>query len=116
MLQWLALAMAVIAEVSGTTMMKWIGQNESLTGYALLFALIGLSYFFLSKAITRIPLSTAYAAWEGVGLVAITVIGCLLFKESLTVAKLLGISTILLGIFLLKNGTIHKSSGGDTHE
>lgn len=116
MLQWLALAMAVAAEVSGTTMMKWIGQNESLTGYAFLFALIGLSYFFLSKAIVKIPLSTAYATWEGVGLVAITIIGCLLFKESLSAAKLLGITTILLGIFLLKNGTTHKNTGGGTNE
>ena len=104
MLQWCALALAIITEVTGTTMLKIVGQNESVIGYVLLLAMIGLSYFLLSKAIVKIPLSVAYATWEGMGLIAITGIGCFLFNEGLSLAKILGVGAILVGIVLLKYG------------
>lgn len=104
MLQWCALALAIITEVTGTTMLKVVGQNESIYGYLLLLVMIGLSYFLLSKAIVKIPLSVAYATWEGIGLVAITGIGCILFNEGLSLAKVLGVGSILIGIVLLKFG------------
>lgn len=113
MMQWYALMFAVIAEVTGTTMMKLLGHNESTAGYCFIFTMIGLSYFLLSKAIIKIPMSTAYAVWEGLGLVAITVIGCVLFNEKLPPAKLFGFAAILLGIILLKTGTF---IGGEHHE
>ncbi|WP_196599684.1 DMT family transporter [Pectinatus frisingensis] len=112
MKQWYALILAVIAEVTGTTMMKILGGRESIEGYFFIFGMIGLSYFLLSKAITLIPMSTAYAVWEGLGLMIITAIGCLMFKETLPLPKLVGFSAILLGIFLLKTGT----TGGEKHE
>lgn len=106
MLQWCALALAIITEVTGTTMLKVVGQNESIYGYLLLLVMIGLSYFLLSKAIVKIPLSVAYATWEGIGLIAITGIGCILFNEGLSLAKVLGVGSILIGIVLLKFGMI----------
>lgn len=105
MLQWCALALAIITEVMGTTMLKVVGQTESIFGYILLLAMIGLSYFLLSKAIVKIPLSVAYATWEGAGLIAITGIGCILFNEGLSLIKFLGVGAILMGIILLKCGT-----------
>lgn len=105
MLQWCALALAIITEVTGTAMLKVVGQSESIFGYLLLFAMIGFSYFLLSKAIVKIPLSIAYATWEGMGLIAITGIGCVLFNEGLSLVKVLGIAAVLVGIILLKCGT-----------
>lgn len=112
MKQWYALISAVIAEVIGTTMIKLMGNDQSAAGYCLVFALIGISYFLLSKAITLIPISTAYAVWEGLGLICITFIGWLVFRETLPPAKIAGFSAIFLGIALLKAGT----TGGENHE
>lgn len=112
MKQWYALMFAVIAEISSTTMLKFFGDNESVISYSIVFTLIGFSYYLLSKAVTKIPISTAYAVWEGSGLIAITIIGCLIFAEKLSASKLIGFSAILLGIILLKNGTIN----GEHHE
>lgn len=116
MKQWYMLMLAIIAEVTGTTMLKFVGQNESLFGYVLLLAMIGFSYFLLSKAVVKIPLSIAYATWEGIGLIAITIIGWVLFNEKLPIVKVLGITAILAGIILLKNGMIKHSTVGDQHE
>lgn len=109
MLQWCALILAIITEVVGTTMLKIVGQNESAGGYVFLLAMIGLSYFLLSKAIVKIPLSVAYATWEGMGLIAITGIGCVLFNEGLSGTKILGVGAVLVGIVLLKHGMVETA-------
>ncbi|WP_110955402.1 SMR family transporter [Anaerosinus massiliensis] len=116
MLQWCALFLAIITEVTGTTMLKFVGQNESIAGYTVLLIMVGLSYFLLSKAIVKIPLSVAYATWEGIGLVVITGIGCILFQEQLSVLKILGVSIIVLGIILLKRGMVESASGDGKNE
>lgn len=116
MLQWCMLILAIITEVTGTTMLKVVGQDESIHGYLLLLALVGLSYYLLSKAIVKIPLSVAYATWEGLGLIAVTGIGCILFNEGISPAKLLGVCAVLIGIVLLKYGMVKKEAAGDRHE
>ncbi|MDQ0204535.1 DMT family transporter [Pectinatus haikarae] len=112
MKQWYALIFAVIAEVSGTTIMKKFGNDESIMMYCIIFSFIGISYFLLAKAVTRIPMSTAYAFWEGVGLAAITFIGWSVFEEKLPIAKIVGFSAIFIGIILLNFGTVC----GEKHE
>lgn len=97
-------------------MLKFVGQGESATGYVFLLAMIGLSYFLLSKAIVKIPLSVAYATWEGAGLIAITGIGCILFNEGLSPAKILGVGAILVGIVLLKYGMTKRKVTGEQNE
>ena len=116
MLQWCALFLAIITEVVGTTMLKFVGQNVSIFGYGLLLLMVGLSYFFLAKAITKIPLSVAYATWQGMGLIAITGIGCVLFNEGISLTKIAGIGSILLGIVLLKYGMSTAKNCGDMRE
>lgn len=116
MKQWCMLALAIIAEVMGTTLLKLVGQSESVVGYVILLALIGLSYVLLSKAVVKIPLSVAYAAWEGMGLIAVTAIGCILFNEGLPPVKILGVTAILAGILLLKHGMVKRRIAGERHE
>jgi len=116
MLQWCALFLAIITEVTGTTMMKIVGQNESIGGYLLLLVMVGLSYFLLSKAIVKIPLSIAYATWEGMGLIVMTGIGYILFQEVLSVSKIFGVGFILFGMLLLKKGMVTAKTAGDKNE
>lgn len=116
MLQWCALFIAIITEVAGTTMLKFVGENVSVFNYGVLLFMVGLSYFFLAKAVTKIPLSVAYATWEGLGLIAVTGIGCLLFNEVMSMKKFAGIGAILVGIILLKYGISDAKKCGDLNE
>ncbi|EJA3063893.1 multidrug transporter subunit MdtJ, partial [Cronobacter sakazakii] len=50
-------------------------------------------------------LGVAYALWEGVGIVLITLFSVLLFNETLTVQKALGLLVLIAGILLIKTGT-----------
>ncbi len=58
------LALAIIAEITGTLSMKWAASGGH-TGFILMLAMIALSYIFLAFAVKKIALGVAYALWEG---------------------------------------------------
>ena len=111
MIYWLFLLAAIIAEVLGTSAMKYASGSAPLAGYLAMYPLIALSYFCLARAVQRIPLGVAYALWEGLGLTMIALVGTLLFAEPLSTCQTIGILLLLGGIALLKSGT-HEG----THE
>ena len=43
--------------------------------------------------------------WEGVGILFITLFSVLLFEELLSVTKIAGLATLVVGIALIKSGT-----------
>jgi len=56
----------------------------------------------------RIDMSITYAVWSGVGTVLTAVVGILLFKEGVSMAKLSGIGMVVGGVVLLNvSGASH---------
>jgi quaternary ammonium compound-resistance protein SugE len=56
----------------------------------------------LSFAVRTIPVGTAYAVWSGIGAVGTVVLGAVLFKEPLVVARIVCVALIVGGILGLK--------------
>ena len=106
MFYWILLALAIIAEITGTLSMK----RASVSGVILMLAMIALSYIFLAFAVKKIALGVAYALWEGIGILLITLFSVLLFDESLSLLKIAGLTTLVIGIVLIKSGTQKKAS------
>jgi len=102
---WVLLSLAIITEIIGTLFMKWSSLNGSHSGYLLMLGMIASSYILLSFAIKRIALGVAYALWEGIGIMLITLFSVLLFGEALSVMKICGLMTLIVGIVLIKTGT-----------
>lgn len=102
---WILLSLAIITEIIGTLFMKWSSLNGSQSGYLMMLGMIACSYIFLSFAIKRIALGVAYALWEGIGIMLITLFSVQLFGETLSVLKLCGLMTLVVGIVLIKTGT-----------
>jgi small multidrug resistance pump len=57
----------------------------------------GLCFWLLAFAFTRIPMGIAYAIWSGVGVVAIALIGWLVFRQSVSLAQAGFIVLTLIG-------------------
>ena len=98
----LYLAIAIIAEVIGTSALKasngftvWLPSLVVAVGY-------GVSFYFLSLALRAIPVGVAYAIWSGVGIVLISVIGWALFRQRLDAAALVGIGLIIAGVIVIQ--------------
>lgn len=101
-MQWIMLLLAGIFEITWAVFMKMSD------GFHLLLPTIGtivgyiLSAIFLSLALKKLPLGTAYAMWTGFGIIGTTVLGVLLFGEAMSVAKMICIALIVGGIVGLK--------------
>ena len=103
---WLFLAVSIVAEVTGTLSMKYASLSGGQAGHLVMYAMIALSYIALSVAIKRIALGVAYALWEGIGVLLITLCSVTLFAESLPLMKALGLMVLVVGIVLLNGGTV----------
>ena len=73
-----------------------------------MLVMISLWYIFLSFAVKKIALGVAYALWEGIGILFITLFSVLLFDESLSLMKIAGLTTLVAGIVLIKSGTVKR--------
>lgn len=96
---------AIALEVTGTTFMKFSVMHEWLIGYPVMLLLMGFSYFCLSKAVKKIPISVAYAVWEGIGLMGTAFIAWIIFNETMPPIKLLAFGVIIAGLIMIKKGT-----------
>jgi len=90
--------MAILFEVAGTTSMK-ISEGFTKTVPSIAMAVFYiLSLTALTFALKKFDVSMAYAIWSGVGTALITVIGFYLFREEITVMKIVSIGLIILGV------------------
>jgi len=105
MRSWIYLFAAIGFEVVGTTSMKFTHALFPVAGLLLMYVMIGLSYYFLSLAIQRVPVGVAYALWEGIGIVLITLVSAFFLGEHLSLDKALGLAVMIAGILLVKSGT-----------
>ena len=114
---WILLGLAIATEITGTLSMKWASVSEGNGGFILMLVMISLSYIFLSFAVKKIALGVAYALWEGIGILFITLFSVLLFDETLSAMKVAGLVSLVFGIVLIKSGTRKpaKARGEVTH-
>lgn len=100
-MSYLYLAIAIIAELVGTSLIKASeGFSKLYPTMGVIVAFIG-AFFFLSLSMKTIPLNTAYALWSGIGIVATTIISVLIWKEKINIASVTGIALILIGVVIL---------------
>lgn len=105
---WLALAGAIVLEVSGTISMKLSNGFTKLIPSILIFVFYAASFAVLTLALKKIDIGVAYSVWAGVGTALIAVVGILYFKEPLSALKVFSIFLIIAGVIGLNlSGTKH---------
>lgn len=97
-MSYLYLALAIAAEVSGTTCMKLSQQFTRPLWSLAMFGLYGISLAMLTMALRGIPVGVAYAIWAGMGTALIAVIALFAFGEQLTPVKILFLGLIVIGV------------------
>jgi small multidrug resistance pump len=106
-MSWALMIIAILFEVSGTTMMKLSQGFTRRLPTILMFVFYGIGFIPLSLAMRRLPVSVAYAVWSGLGTAIIAVIGLVLFKEPLTPVKIISITLIIVGVVGLNLSGVH---------
>lgn len=77
------------------------GGTRALPSVLALATALG-SIWLLATAVRALPLGVAYAVWTGIGAVGVTLVGLLVFAESLSVPRLLFMALVFVGIVGLK--------------
>jgi small multidrug resistance pump len=91
------LGAAILFEVSGTLAVKASGGFAKIMPTVFSIACYVLSLLALAMAVKRMDIGVAYAIWCGIGIALITIGGVVLFKETVTPAKLLWLALIAIG-------------------
>lgn len=94
------LAIAIITEVFGTTMLK-LSEGFTILPPSIGVIVAFVLSFFLGLCLNELPLSTAYAIWAGVGTGLTAIVGILVFGETISFVKTLSLLLIIGGIVLL---------------
>jgi small multidrug resistance pump len=95
------LTVAILFEVVATTALK---QTNGFTNLLpSLVAVVGyaLAFYFLSLPLRTMPVGIVYALWSGVGIVLITAIGWLWFRQTLDLPALVGMGFIMVGVVIV---------------
>ena len=101
LLNYVYLIVAVVFEVIATTALK---QTEGFTRLAPSLVSIGgyaLAFYFLSLPLRTMPVGIVYALWCGAGIVFITAIGWVWFKQVLDLPALAGMALIMVGVIVI---------------
>jgi small multidrug resistance pump len=101
MVHWIYLAIAIAAEVVGTSFLRSTQGFTKLVPSLLVVAGYGLAFFFLSLTLEKIPVGIAYAVWSGAGVTLIAAIGWLFLGQKLDAAAILGMGLIVAGVVVL---------------
>lgn len=101
-MNWIYLTIAICAEVIATSALKASEGFTRLAPSAVVVAGYAAAFYFLSLTLRAIPVGVAYAVWSGMGIVLISIIGALFFRQSLDVPAILGMALIVLGVVVIQ--------------
>ncbi len=98
---WIALGIAIAAEVVGTSALKASEGFTRLWPSALVVTGYAVAFYCLSLVLRTIPVGVAYAIWSGLGIVLITLVAYVLYGQKIDLAGLIGMGLIVAGVLVL---------------
>lgn len=101
MIAYAYLGIAIIAEVIATSALKAANGFNVLVPSIITVTGYVVAFFFLSLTLKTMPVGVAYAIWSGLGIVAVSVIAFVLYKQVLDLPAILGMGLILVGVLVI---------------
>ncbi|NCW27024.1 MAG: QacE family quaternary ammonium compound efflux SMR transporter [Verrucomicrobia bacterium] len=98
---WIILSLAIGLEVCGTVCLK---LSHGMTRPLPVVGVVGFylsTFTLMSVCLKHLEVGTVYAVWSGAGTALVAMIGILYFGENFTWLKILGLSLVIAGVFLL---------------
>ncbi|UOO91289.1 multidrug efflux SMR transporter [Vitreoscilla massiliensis] len=102
MMAWLTLIIAIVAEVIATSALKASNGFTQLWPSVVTVIGYGVSFYCLSLTMRHMPTGVIYAIWSGMGIVLISVVAWIFFKQRLDLPAIIGMSLILIGVVVIQ--------------
>ena len=101
-MSWLYLLVAGFFEIFWAVGLKLSQGFSKLLPSALTILGMLASFYFLSLALKKLPLSTSYAIWTGIGTAGTVIFGVYFFHESISLPQIICVALIICGIIGLR--------------
>jgi len=95
------LFVAVALEVVGTSALQMSQQFSRLGPTIVVMICYAAAFYCLSVTLRVIPVGIAYAIWSALGIVLISVVGVVLFRQKLDLAAIIGLALIIAGVLVV---------------
>jgi len=108
---WICLLIAALFEVIWAVGLKFTMGLTRVWPSVFTVAASIVSFVLLAQATKTLPVGTSYAIWTGIGAAGTAALGILWFGESASVARLVCIALIVIGVVGLKLNTPSEQPG-----
>lgn len=98
---YLFLAIAIIAEVTATSALKASDEFTEIIPTMIVIVGYGAAFYFMTLVLRVLPIGITYAIWSGLGIVLVTVVGFLFYKQALNIPTIIGIGLIISGVVVI---------------
>jgi small multidrug resistance pump len=95
------LAIAIVAEVIATSAMRASEGFSRLLPSTVVVIGYGIAFYCLSLTLKSIPVGIVYAVWSGAGIVLITLVAVVLYRQVPDVPAIIGLGLIIAGVAVL---------------
>ncbi len=98
---WLAITLAIAAEVIATSSLKASQEFTRFWPSVLVVVGYGTAFYFMTISLRVLPVGIMYAIWSGLGIVSVSVLSWLLYRQSLDTPALIGMALIIAGVVVM---------------
>ncbi|MFM0011681.1 multidrug efflux SMR transporter [Paraburkholderia sediminicola] len=95
------LAIAIVAEVIATSAMRASEGFSRLVPATVVVIGYGIAFYCLSLTLKTIPVGIVYAVWSGAGIVLITLVAVVMYRQVPDVPAIIGLGLIVAGVAVL---------------
>ncbi len=95
------LAIAILAEVAGTTALKASEQFTRPLPSVIVVVGYGLAFYMLALVLRTIPVGIAYAIWAGVGILLVALAGAVIYRQIPDWPAVVGMTFIIAGVVII---------------
>jgi small multidrug resistance pump len=95
------LYLAILSEVIATSLLT---ASEGFTKPILALSSLlcyAAAFYCLAQALRALPVGIAYGIWSGVGIVFISLIGVVWFRQTLDIPAVIGLIFIVVGVLII---------------
>lgn len=98
---YLLLLAAIASEVIATSALQASQQFTRFWPSVIVILFYSSAFYFLSHVLRFMPVGVAYAIWSGLGIMLITMIGYVVFRQTLDLPAIIGLILILAGVLII---------------
>jgi len=98
---YMLLIVSILLEITATGSLK---ATEGFTRWIpSLISVVAISgcMFLMSHVMKILPVGITYATWSGVGIIALTLIGIIKYKQVPNLATIFGLTLIIVGVIIV---------------